>query len=67
MTMMIRKDFNKNYLINNASLNLQRGIINYTQLNNVFRIGYVTHFVEDEAQNAGDALASASICNEVIS
>ncbi|MGK0390698.1 MAG: hypothetical protein ACI94Y_003458 [Maribacter sp.] len=39
----------------------------YTQLNNVFRIGYVTHFVEDEAQNAGDALASASICNEVIS
>ncbi|MGK0391190.1 MAG: hypothetical protein ACI94Y_003952, partial [Maribacter sp.] len=25
------------------------------------------HFVEDEAQNAGDALASASICNEVIS
>jgi hypothetical protein len=31
----------------------------------MFRIGYVTHFVEDEAQNAGDALASASICNEV--
>ncbi|MGK0391203.1 MAG: hypothetical protein ACI94Y_003965 [Maribacter sp.] len=41
--------------------------MSYTQLNNVFRIGYVTHFVEDEAQNAGDALASASICNEVIS
>lgn len=33
----------------------------------MFGIRYVTHFVEEEAQNAGDALASASICNEVIS